>query len=492
MERFRYILGVLTLAVVAVAGWLVFGLLGDSERDGAFHVRLEFRDVRGLKPGADVRYRGVRVGTVHEVSATDDGAKATVLLRLADDARTLAAVNSRFWIVSPRFRGLTDGASGLDTLVRDSYVAFLTPNPPGPELAVGSLVAGHEKPYLDDSAAGLDPVRHGDLNMQVLAAENHGIGVGADVRFRGIVVGDVRGVELATDGSHVQLTLRVAQRYRHTVTDRSEFWLARPRLSGALIGGIAVEDLNAILAPYVGYHTVAGKGLPVPDGFRTVATDERPAVGAGQISLDAPAVQPDGAQERPAAPTIRVVDVAYEAVESDVLSADDQLERTGTGLMFVDSSGRTVVATCRSLCDGSYFTEDTFGSSPEITKESIRVAILGGAVLRAGRSWVDPQGHDLAVLVVENAPPDAPTTAAVVFEFGGEALGEGTAVELVGAGAASVAAAVPAWPDVESHRGWVVTRGGRVVGLLGQGGGFDSRPVLVPIELLPAELRPAR
>ena len=48
---------------------------------------------------------------------------------------------------------------------------------------------------------------------------------------------------------------------------------------------------------------------------------------------------------------------------------------------------------------------DTFGGSPDISSEALRILIPGGTVFRAGRSWVDPDGGDLAVLVIEDAPP---------------------------------------------------------------------------------------
>ena len=310
MEQIRYAIGITTLVVVGVIAWFLFGLLAEDDLGGRFQLTLAFEDVRGLRAGADVRYRGVRVGEIHEVRVTTDGEKAAVRVVLDEGVESLPCTNSRFWIVSPRFDGLTGGATGLDTLVRDTYVAFLTPNPSGPRLAQHSLIAGLERPFADPNERGLDPVRHGDLLMSMHAPESHGLDVGAEVRFRGLPTGDVRRIDLAGDGSHVVVALRIHQQHRHTVTSASEFWIARPRLSGALISGLAIEDLNALLTPFVGYHGEHGKGVPVPDGHRVVAAEARPELAEEKIAL------PERTEPEPETPNAGepfvVVDVVYE------------------------------------------------------------------------------------------------------------------------------------------------------------------------------------
>ena len=57
--------------------------------------------------------------------------------------------------------------------------------------------------------------------------------------FRGQQTGDVRSVELAPDGTHVVVSLRIARKHRQTVTDRCQFWVARPAVTGALLSVFA-------------------------------------------------------------------------------------------------------------------------------------------------------------------------------------------------------------------------------------------------------------
>ncbi len=485
MEQLRYLLGIVTLALVAIAGWFIFNLLTDDDLSDQFHLRLTFEDVRGLRAGADVRYRGVRVGQVFEVQVTEDGSRALVRLVLSDGVDHLACQNSKFWIVSPRFDGLENGATGLDTLVRDSYVAFLTPNPSGPRLGPNSEVSGNERPFRNPDEAGLDPSRHGDLHMWLHAAESHGLVVGSDIRYRGISTGDVRRIELAEDGTHVVMQLRIQQRYRHTVTNASSFWVARPRLSGALMSGIAVEDLNALLGPYISYHSESERGVPVHDGFRTVANEVRPDI--DDEDLQVPPQQAPVFESGDPDSGVRLVEVNYEAVEEDWMSPNDVAKRKSTGILFIDQAGRAVVVTARTACDGSYFMLDTFGD-PDIKSETVSVAIPGGIVLRAGRSWIDPGGQDLALLVVEGAPPDLAVTAAenLDFEFDDADSASATLQKFDRTMQTNLGAVT----DLDAARGSVAVHQDRAGGILAQVNGSDATPVIVPLSRLPAELRP--
>ena len=76
MHRVRYLIGSLTLlAAVLGAIWVVRLLRNLDDRPG-LPLQIEFRDARGLRAGADVRYRGVSVGTVRSVTIAGDGGKS--------------------------------------------------------------------------------------------------------------------------------------------------------------------------------------------------------------------------------------------------------------------------------------------------------------------------------------------------------------------------------------------------------------------------------
>ena len=489
MHRFRYLIGSLTL-VLAVLGaiWIVRVLQRIDERPG-LPLRVEFREARGLRAGANVRYRGVNVGTVRAVSISSDGSKAVAQLLLDMAASKHACVNSEFWIVTPRFAGLTDGATGLDTLVRDSYVAFQTPAERGSELTPGSLIAGKERPPSTNEEETLEDVEHGDLLMTLLVPENHGLKPGSAVIFRGMRTGDVRSVTLAPSGTHVEVSLRITRRYRQTVTDKTSFWVARPYVSGALFSGFTVTDVSSLLTPYVSYYGEPGKGVLVQDGYRAAAEVNRP-------SLDIAAVPADALRQQRATPIVAndglvLVRISYAAVEQDTWSADDPIQRQGCGVLWLDRSGRAVVATARSLVDGSFTESDAFGSDPDIADEQIKVLLGNGTVLRAGRVWVDPAGGDLAVLVLEDAPPDLVGTAVTRLGFDAGAATGPMVVHPVGPdGAALPVVEFGVGKEAESL-GAAVTAADKVVGILARAGGQAAEiSTRVALAALPADLRP--
>ena len=483
MDRIRYLIGLATLAAAGVLGFVLFQLLADENPDGYFPIRLEFADVRGLGPGAEVRYRGVRVGSVREIGLSPDGEKGVVTVLLEAEHAELARVSSMFWVVSPRFGGLTGGATGLDTLVRDSYVAFLTPRGESPALSHASLVVGREVPPQEAVVPEVRQLERGDLRMTLLSTERHGLEVGAAVRLRGCAIGEVRIVDLAPDASHVRIEIGVREGFRRAITDRSEFWIARPRVSGAILGGITVEDLGALLEPFVGLRTSEPMGAPVVDGHVAVVADARPDFEEELSELAAAAARPAGIGTAPlTGPSL--VEVVYEAEERDWLSANDQLRRRGTGLLFVDRGGRTVVITPRSLCDASTIFED-FLSEPDVIREAIRVVVPGVGVLRAGRSWVDPEGEDLAVLVLENAPPDLRVTMSEELGFEEPESSADTLYQSSGEDGAVPGDLTSL--SLDERRGAVAVRGGVVVGIVGE---RDGNPAIVPLSRLPEALRP--
>jgi hypothetical protein len=227
----------------------------------------------------------------------------------------------------------------------------------------------------------------------------------------------------------------------------------------------------------------------VQDGYRAAAEASRPAVDMAAVPSDALRQPPPAV--RPASDGLVLVRITYGAVERDTWSADDPIQRQGSGVLFLDRSGRTVVVTARSLVDAAFTETDTFGGDPDIEDEQIKVMLASGTVLRAGRVWVDPNGQDIAALVLEEPPPDMVGTPAAKLVFAGAVDAQPLAVRAVGADGAALPAAelsptaTTALPGDAS--GAAVTAGDRAVGVLGMAG---KSPVVVAFELLPADLRP--
>jgi hypothetical protein len=227
----------------------------------------------------------------------------------------------------------------------------------------------------------------------------------------------------------------------------------------------------------------------VQDGYRAAAEVNRPNVAIAAVPGEALRQAP------PQAPVpndgLVLVRIAYEANERDTWSRDDQVQRQGSGVLFLDRAGRAVVVTARSLVDGFYTERDWLGADPDIEAEQIRVFLANGTVLRAGRVWVDPEGRDLAALVLEDAPPDTAGTPPARLSFGGTVEGGPLTVHPVAADGTAMPTC-EAGPDVPADaHGAPVTVGERVVGVVGRiAATSPGLGLLVALGLLPAELRP--
>ena len=490
MDRARYLLGLLTLALTIAGGVFLWRLLADRDAGDRFRLSLEWKTMRSLTAGADVRYRGVTIGSVRHVRLAEDGSRGAAELQIEPGYEARCCINSKFWIVAPRFSGLAGGATGLETLIRDAYVAFVTPEPAGPQLPNGSLLAGQEKPFPDDD--GVSGLNRGDLVLTLLVPENHGLQPGSRLLFRGVQIGDVLSLEIAEDGSHVRVGLRIDRGQRRNVTDKTRFWVARPRLSGALLSGLEVQDVGALLGSYVACHTEPGQGLPVADGYVALASAERPDFKLGEVPHSA--LEPHELATRPVAPQDdqQIVRVVYGSVGKNWWSPDDLVQRSSTGILYLDKGGRPLVLTTRSGIDAAWCLRDIFGVRAKFGQENFRVVLRDGTVLRAGRSWVDPKESDLAILGVLDVLPEGCSARGRAFGFAGAAPDVALQVCTMRDTGLSPLEALDrkVLPTLDTQRGAVVFANGAAVALVGQTAARDDRPALVPFTALPEVLRP--
>ena len=490
MDRARYLLGLVTLVFAIAGGVFLWRLLADRDTGDRFHLSLEWKTMRGLSAGADVRYRGVRIGSVRSVRLSEDGTRGVADLQIEPGHETRCCINSKFWIVAPRFSGIAGGASGLDTLIRDAYVAFVTPEPVGPTLPTGSLLAGQERPFPDDD--GIAALSRGDLVMTLLVPESHGLQPGSRLLFRGLQIGDVPSLELVEDGTHVRVGLRIDRAQRRNITDKTRFWIARPRLSGALLSGLEVQDVGALLGSYVACHTEPGQGLPVADGFVALASVERPDLKLGEVPREALEARAPLSRPGPVLESQQLVQVHYSAVGKTWWSPADPLQRTSPGILYLDKGGRPLVLTARSAIDAAWCERDLFGIRAKFTNEVFRVVMKDGTVLRAGRSWVDPKESDLGLLSVLDPLSGAATTPAQAFGFAeipkDAELRQRTMKDSGPMAPELLDRRAP--PALEGCRGALVLENGIAVGLLGQMGARDGKSAVVPLSALPELLRP--
>jgi hypothetical protein len=418
MRSLRHILGLATLLGGLLGGWYLWSLL-ETEDPQNLTLTLIFNGVEGLSVGAPIKYRGVPVGEVRAIRLGRSGESAEVLCDFVPSARPTLHVNSKFWIVRPRFLGVTRGASGLETLVKDSYVAYTSP-PDADPLPLGSRVPGLETPPLEEKD-DISESRPGDLEFTVLFAESRELAAGSPVRYRGLTVGVVTSVELAPDESCVVMKARVDREHREPITDRTKFWIARPSVAAGWITGVDVYDLDALLGgPYLTYFAPPGQGTRAPDDTLFVGLENRPEFNWPTIDRRtplAPDKDPRSAEELDRS----IVTVHTSFLLERWYARDRRHSVVSPGILYRSADGLSAVVVARSGVDPRWWRPGNLGRG-KVTGEEFRVQLSDGSVFDAGRVWIAPGDEDLAVLLVEGAAVPALRTS---VDFAGVGESEG-------------------------------------------------------------------
>lgn len=246
-----WIVPVLALALAGVLAWQAWGERG-------IPIVIELDDGHGLAAGDTLRHRGIVVGEVSEVRLADDMHRVSVQLQLDRQAADLARAGSRFWIVRPQLG--VEGVAGLDTLVGKRYLAVL----PGDGPAVRHFEGLPGPPLMDALEPGLD--------LALESPTRGNLQAGSPVHYRGLRVGTVLRVGLASDGRSVEVRARVRQAYADLVQDGTRFWHTGGfQLEAGLSGlSVSLESAEGLLRGGVAFATPEGRGESVDDGARFV------------------------------------------------------------------------------------------------------------------------------------------------------------------------------------------------------------------------------
>ncbi|MCZ6837468.1 MAG: MlaD family protein [Planctomycetota bacterium] len=191
-----------------------------------------------LKPGDEVRYKGITIGEIRDITLTNDLQGILITARLRQEAERIARSGSRFWVVRPQLR-LTS-VEGLETLIGPRYLAALP---------------GHEQslPWRDFIGLSDPPVVAemipGDLEVVVEAETKGTLRPGTPITYRQIPIGSVLSVGLASDGGGIEARLHIQKAYTSLIREHTRFWDAGGFQANVGLTGfsIKVESLEAAL-----------------------------------------------------------------------------------------------------------------------------------------------------------------------------------------------------------------------------------------------------
>lgn len=234
-----------TVVALAVTGVLVWRSI---EQTGP-EITIQFPEGHGLQVGDFVRHRGVDVGHVDRIKLADDLENIEVAVTLFHGADGLARKDTRFWIVRPQL-SLTE-IRGLETAVGAKYIA------------VSPVGSGGKACYEFTGLAAPPPgdVDERGIEIVLRGEESYGLYPSAPVSWRGVDVGEVLSVDLASDTRYVDVRARINLPYRNLVRSNSMFWTTSGLGIDAGLTGFTLkaESLATIARGGVSFITPAGK-----------------------------------------------------------------------------------------------------------------------------------------------------------------------------------------------------------------------------------------
>ena len=220
-------------------------------------INIHFPEGHGLETEDAVRFRGIDVGVVEEVTLNSELSGVDVKVNLLPFAEPLAREGTRFWIVRPEF-GL-GGVSGLETAVGHKYIGLIPGEPDGQWKSEFEGLAGSPADALE--SPGVEIILRGQKRRSVT--------VGSPVSYRGVIVGRILSVGLSQDGRFVDVRARIFDKFSKLVTSKTKFWASSGiDVSGSITQGVnfQMESLETLARGGVAMLTTENGGRPIQPG----------------------------------------------------------------------------------------------------------------------------------------------------------------------------------------------------------------------------------
>jgi paraquat-inducible protein B len=230
------------LLAILLAGFLVYRSLPKKGVD----VVIRTKNGEGIEANSTpIKYRGVRIGMVNEVTLDKGLGQVIIKAKLERFANQVAMANSKFWIVRPEIS--LSGVKGLKTIVSGPYIT-LQPGGGKPKFEFDALPSIPAEQLLEKG-----------LKIQLKTKSIGGIKTSTPILYRDLVIGRVYDYRLAKTSKFVRIFVNIKEPYKKLIRQNSVFWnsggfdlkvgllgakITSESLRGILLGGIAVATPN--------------------------------------------------------------------------------------------------------------------------------------------------------------------------------------------------------------------------------------------------------
>jgi paraquat-inducible protein B len=247
---FVWLVPVLALIVSLGIAWQNFTSRGVM-------IEITFQNAQGVTAGeTTLRYRDVVIGTVEQVTFTEDLSNVLVRARVDKEVAPFLDKNAQFWVVRPKVSAR--GISGLSTVLSGVYIE-------------GAWDQELDEPLVEfvgsDGPSLVQPGREG---KRVTLVTNDGslITEGAPVFFHGIEVGRLERPRLTISSDSIVVDAFIDAPHDRRLNSATRFW----DTSGFTVSlggqGLSVDfkSISSLLAGGVEFDTVYQGGTPVSAG----------------------------------------------------------------------------------------------------------------------------------------------------------------------------------------------------------------------------------
>ena len=208
-----------------------------SATDPGLLLELKAETALSLQQGSPVYHKEIEVGSVQSVRLDETG--VSIMIHILQKYEHLVSDSTRFWSVSgievQASLGGVKVSTGSLTSMLAGGIAFDSSHP---VQNLRQITDGEQfKLYASKSSAQLA----GSM-IRLIDTEATGVGLGATIRFKGLVIGEVIHQRL-TENDHIELTANIHNNYQELLTSGSVFWLAKAKL-----GLLKQENLGQLLS----------------------------------------------------------------------------------------------------------------------------------------------------------------------------------------------------------------------------------------------------
>ena len=206
-------------------------------------ITVHFKTLAGLKVGAPIMYKGIKVGSVAKLILEDDLKSVSAQLEVEDRVKPLFRQQTKIWLEQTEIS--LSKVKNLQALVMGPSVAF-QPGPGALSVDFTALAKAPERLVKDGFSLVLESTRLGSL------------GVGSPVYYRQVKVGEVTGYSLSKTFQNVDLHINIEEPYRPLIRANTVFWNASGiSVDAGIFSGVTVytESLESIITGGIAFAT---------------------------------------------------------------------------------------------------------------------------------------------------------------------------------------------------------------------------------------------